>query len=45
MVSKAETRLQVKHEAFGGEDRWTMCLTLGTPGKYLVKDGTCGRAG
>jgi hypothetical protein len=45
VFSKDRTRLEVRHESDGGEDKWTLCLDLGKPGKYTAKNGRCRSAG
>ncbi len=44
-VSAAETRLEVEHSSIDVEDKWILCLALGTPGKYTSRNGRCRPAG
>jgi len=39
--SKLGTRLEVHHRADDGDEKWTHCLTLGSPSRYTSKDGPC----
>ena len=45
VFSKKSTRLQVQHVGSDGEDKWTLCFSLGTPAEYSSKEGQCGGAG
>ena len=42
---KKSTRLQVQHVGSDGEDKWTLCFSLGAPAEYSSKEGQCGGAG
>ena len=45
VLSGAGTRLEVANEMVSGDERWTRCFQLGSPGKYVVSEGRCKKAG
>jgi hypothetical protein len=45
VLSGTGTRLEVANEMVSGDEQWTRCFQLGSPGQYVVFDGPCKKAG